>query len=366
MRIDGGGVHHLAGLVHHRDFHPGAHAGIEPHGDARPGGGGEQQVLQVAREHVDRLGLGAGAQRAHQLRLQVHEALHAPGEAHGVHQPAVGGAVQVLDAEARGDPRLARVVRRAPGRPFLLAVQAQPDVEHLLAPAAEDRQRAVRGNGVDGLGIVEIVGVLFRGVVPAFAHPGFDHAVLLHVLAQGLQQAGVLGEALHQDLPRAVERGLGVGDPGVVALLGGERLAQIAGRLLVRIQHRVRQQGVRQRLQPRLQRDLRLGAALRLVRQVEVFQMRLVLGERDRLEELGRHLVLLGDRLDDRRAAFLQLAQVAQPVLQHAQLGVVQSPRRLLAVARDEGHRRPLVQQGDGGGDLGRSGRDLGGESLFD
>ena len=59
VRIDRRGIDHLAGGVDHRDLHAGAQAGIEPHGRARAGRRGQQQVLQVAREDVDRLDLGA-------------------------------------------------------------------------------------------------------------------------------------------------------------------------------------------------------------------------------------------------------------------------------------------------------------------
>ena len=366
MRVDHGGVDHLAGLVDHRDLHAGAHAGVQPHGGARSGGSGEQQILQIAREHLDGVDLGAGAQRAHQFEFQMHEALHAPGEAHRVHQPAVGGAVPVLDAEAAGDARLTGVVRRAPGRPLFFAVEAQPHVEHVLAPPAEQRQRAVRREGAERFRIVEVVGVFFRCRFLALAQPGFDDAVCLHVFAQGLQQARILGETLHQDLTRAVERGLDVGYAGIVALFGGEGLAQIAGCCLVRIQRRVRQQGIRQRLQPGLLRDLHLAAPLRLERQIEVFQLRLVRRQREGLQQLGRHLVLPGDRFDDGRAARFQFAQVAQPLFQQAQLRIIQPARRLLAVARDERHRRPRVEQGNGGGHLRGVGRDLGGEPVFD
>src|SRR5690606_25749539 len=47
-----------------------------------------------------------------------------------------------------------------------------------------------------------------------------------------------------------------------------------------------------------------------------------------------------------------EFAQVPQAVLERAQLGVVEAPGHLLAVARDEGHRRTVVQQGHGGADL--------------
>ena len=53
------------------------------------------------------------------------------------------------------------------------------------------------------------------------------------------------------------------------------------------------------------------------------------------------------DRLQDRGAAFLQLTQVAQPLLERAQLRVVERAGDLLAVARDERHRRAAVEQLD-------------------
>ncbi len=43
-------------------LHAGAQAGVQPHGGARAGGGGQQQVVQVAGEHVDGLVLGLLAQ----------------------------------------------------------------------------------------------------------------------------------------------------------------------------------------------------------------------------------------------------------------------------------------------------------------
>jgi hypothetical protein len=72
--------------------------------------------------------------------------------------------------------------------------------------------------------------------------------------------------------------------------------------------------------------------------------------------------VSLCDRFDDGLAALFQFAQITQPVLQQAQLRIVQTTRRLFAIARDKRHRRPLVQQGFGSSDLSRFGRDLGGK----
>ena len=188
----------------------------------------------------------------------------------------------------------------------------------------------------------------------------------LQVVAQVLQQWSVFGEALHQDEARAVQRRLGVGHAGVVALLGGEGRLQVFARLFLGVEHSVGQQRIGQRQQPGFQRDLRLGAAFWFVRQVQVFQAGLVFGMTDRVQQLRRHLVLLIDRRDDRGAPFLQLAQVAQALFQQPQLHIVQLAGRLLAVARDERHGRTLVEQRNGGGDLGGFGGNFEGEALFD
>ena len=366
MRIDGRGVDDLAGGVDDGDLHASAQAGVEPQGRARPCGCGKQQVAQVAREDLDGLGFGADAQRAHELGFQMHAHLHAPGEAHGVHQPAVGGAAAVGDAEAGGDARLAGVVRIVPRRLCGFAVEAQAYVEQVFAPAAEDGERAVRGHGGQRLGVVEIVGVFFRRTFLACDHAGLHHAVILQVFAQALQEGGILGEALHQDLARAVKRGLGIGHAGVVAVGGAEGIAQVAHGFGFGRQHRVGEQGFCQRLQSGFARNLRAGAAFGLVRQVEIFELRLVGRQQDRFAQFGRELVLFVNGLEDRGAAGFEFAQVTQPFFQQAQLRVVQAVGGLLAVARNERHGRAFVEQCDGSGDLDGFGRDFGGETMFD
>ncbi len=73
-------------------------------------------------------------------------------------------------------------------------------------------------------------------------------------------------------MARAIERGLLIGD----ALVGGEELGGF-GR---GIERRVGEQRIGQRLEARFARDLRFGAALRLVGRVEVFQLDLGAGAR--------------------------------------------------------------------------------------
>ena len=65
----------------------------------------------------------------------------------------------------------------------------------------------------------------------------------------------------------------------------------------------------------------------------------------DRLRQLGRELALLLDALQHGGAPVLQLAQVAEALLQLAELRVVEAARLLLAVAGDERHGRAFAEQ---------------------
>ena len=65
-------------------------------------------------------------------------------------------------------------------------------------------------------------------------------------------------------------------------------------------------------------------------------------------------------------APLLQLPQVAQPLLERAQLRVVEHLGRFLAVARDERHGRPAVEQLDRGLDLPLPYAELLGDPAFD
>jgi hypothetical protein len=93
----------LAGLVDDGDLDAGAEAGVQAHGGALAGRGGEEQVLQVGGEDVDGLRLGALPQAHAQVDAEMHEDAGAPGPAHRVVEPLVGGAALVTDAEAVGD-----------------------------------------------------------------------------------------------------------------------------------------------------------------------------------------------------------------------------------------------------------------------
>jgi hypothetical protein len=147
---------------------------------------------------------------------------------------------------------------------------------------------------------------------------------------------GILGPGLHQYLACTIEHGLDVGETGL--------RVQVVGREPLRVLRGVGQDRLGQRPDTGLACDLRLGAALRLVRQVEILQPLLGVGGLDLRGKLARQLSLLLDAPEDGRPPILELPQVAEAVLQLAQLHVVQSPRRFLAVTGDEGHCRSLIK----------------------
>ena len=217
------------------------------------------------------------------------------------------------------------------------------EIENLLALAAHQRENAVRRELGQRLGEIEVVGELRSFLLLAFAHARRHFAARPEIFAQAANQLGVLGEAFDQDRPRAVER----------VLDGRNRVGfDESRRLLLRIAFGMGEQPVGQRFEAVLAGDLRLGAPLGLVGQIDVLEPRLGVGCADLRFERGVELALGADGIEDRFAAFLQLAQVAQPFFERAQLRIVERARRLLAVAGDERHGRAAVEQLHRRGDL--------------
>jgi hypothetical protein len=181
-----------------------------------------------------------------------------------------------------------------------------------------------------------------------------DDALLGEQLAHGGAHLDLLGQGLGDDVARAGERRLDVGD-----LLGhvdeGLRLAlEIACRRLL-------EDAQRQRLEATLAGDHRAGAALRLVREVQVLELALHPRGLDLRLELRGQLSLLVDLRQDGDAAVLHLGVIEVLLLDGADLHLVEPTGLLLAVAGDEGDGRGLGEQllhranaGDGDGELGR------------
>ncbi len=366
-RIDRGGLRHFAGVIDDGHLHAGADARVQPHRHAGAGRRGQQQVVQIATEHADGLFLGTLAQRDEHLRLQLQRNLELPGPAHGVAQPGVGGPALVAHAVARGDADLAGMCRgRCLLRRCQLLRQFQRDTQDVLGAAAEQRQRAMRGHRSERLAVIEVVAEFRAGLFLAFGDLRHDDAVLLHVGAQLADQFGVLGELLDQDLPRTVERGLCVGHARVVAIVAAEGLADEARRFGGGVERGIGEQALGQRRKARLPCDLCACAPLGLERKIEVFESLLAVGRLDAGPQGRRELLLLLDALQHRLAAFFQRAQVLQPLVQRAQLRIVEPAGGFLAVARDERHGGAAVNQCDGGRHLCRPDRQFGCETVLD
>ena len=362
VRVDGGRFQQLAGVVHHSYLHAGAHAGVQSHRHPAAGRGGQQQILHVQAEHADGLFLGLLAQDVDQLALDLPAQLDLPGPAHRLQQPRIGRALLVGNAYPGGNGALApaRAVHA-----IHLVGQFQRQRQYLLAAAAQQRQCPMRGNLGKRFLVIEIIGKLGTAFRFVGGHLGNEHGLFLQVLAQAAHQVSVFGKALHQDLPRTVQGRLGIGHARIVAIGRGEGGFQIGGCLGLGHQHGVGQQRIGQRFQSGFTGNLCLGAALGLVGGVQILQSLLAVGLVDACGQLGRELALFGDRVQDGLAAGVQLAQVDQAFGQVAQLRVVQVAGDFLAVAGDERHGGPFVQQGDGGLHLLRPDRQFGGETLF-
>ena len=115
---------------------------------------------------------------------------------------------------------------------------------------------------------------------------------------------------------------------------------------------RLGQQEISQRLQSGLLGDFGLGAALRLERQIDVFQTPLAVGRHDGRLQRGVELALFTDRFQDRGTALFELAQIGQALFQGAQLRIIERAGDLLAVSRDERHGGAAVEQRHGRLDL--------------
>ncbi|MFU0842040.1 MAG: hypothetical protein ACFWTZ_05455 [Burkholderia sp.] len=313
---------------------------------------GEQQVLEVAAENVDGLRFRLFAQAREDIGLERRGELHLPGPAAAGKQPFVARAAAVGDRETVGDAR-------DRGAPFLVGLPfGERELEHALGAPAEHRERAVRRDAAHRLSVVEIVAELGPFGLLAFGDAAHRLALAPEPAAQLLEQAAVLAHALAEDVARSRKRRGGVGNALFRVHKGrGLRVGIFLG---------MREKQVRKRLEARLAGDRGSRAALRPVRQVKVLEALLGVGFLDRRLELGRELALGADRLEHRASALVELPQVGKPLFERAQLRVVEAARRLLAVARDEGHRGAAVEQIRGRLHLSGACADLPGDALKD
>ncbi len=97
--------------------------------------------------------------------------------------------------------------------------------------------------------------------------------------------------------------------------------------------------------EPSLARNHRTRAALRLERQIQIFQRLLGDGRQHLGAQTVVELPLLVNAAQDRRPPLLEFAQVGRTLLHVAQLHLIESARHFLAVARDERQGVALVEK---------------------
>jgi hypothetical protein len=97
-----------------------------------------------------------------------------------------------------------------------------------------------------------------------------------------------------------------------------------------------------QRLEARFARDLSLRPPLRTIWQIEILEPRLAVRRINRLLERRVEFSLLSDVVEDGGPTLVELPQISQPLLEPAQLGVIERPGRLLPVAGNKGTVAPL------------------------
>ena len=137
VRVDRRGGGDLAGAADDRHLNAGAKTGIESHRRPRPRRRREQQVTQIAGEHLDRLLFGNVPEPHAKIELDVGQDLCPPGPAHRLNEPAVARPAPIGDADVPRDLSLERPRLR---RCLLLRVfRSQLEVQHLLLLAPEQR-----------------------------------------------------------------------------------------------------------------------------------------------------------------------------------------------------------------------------------
>ena len=249
-RIDGIGGHHLAGGIDDCHLDAGTNAGIQPHGGLHAGGGRHQQILEVAGKHANGLLFGLLAQPSQQLGLHLGEQLDLPGPAHHAGQPAIRRASLRLDAKVAGDHSFA-------GMGDARALDGQRQGQDPLVASPQHGQRPVRWGLGDGLLMFKVVFKLGALLLLSCQHSCLQLAVLPQVGSQLVEQGGIFGEAFHQDIAGAIQRGFGIG----YLLLRIDK----GGCFVFWRQLGMTEQPIGQRLQPCLDGDLPLGAAFWLV-----------------------------------------------------------------------------------------------------
>ena len=200
----------------------------------------------------------------------------------------------------------------------------------------------MRGHLVQRFGELEVVAKLLGGrAFSDFLRPWLrpQRTIRPEFAADCADEFGVLGRAFDEDVPRAIERRRLVADV----------VTQERRRGLLGDECRIGQQAVGKGFQTGLTGDLGLGPPLRLVGEIDVLDPCLGVGGQQRRPQLVGELALLLDGGQHCGPAVVEFPQVAEALLEGAELAVVEAAGDLLAVPGDERNGGAFVQQPDGG-----------------
>ena len=218
---------------------------------------------------------------------------YAPRPAYDFGEPFIGGAALVRNACAACDHVLNRIKWRAPRWLFFFGIQPQRHRQTAFVTRAEKCQRTMRRNRFPCFGIRKIIGEFCTLVFLARDHFRFDHAMRDQIITHTANQASLLRETLHQNLFRTFECGFDIRHDSIFFIQLRRFCAQIFLRFGFGCQHRIRQQIVREWLQACFFGNLRFGAALRFIRQIQIFQRGFILCGFHTLFQFRRELTLL-------------------------------------------------------------------------
>ena len=335
--VDDRRVEDLAGAVDDRGLTAHAVAGVEREDDLVLDRRRHEERPQVLGEHLDGVLVGPVFQRRADLPLHAR-----------VDEPVVGVLRGGLDKLQRGGTAFFVVGRRGGGRRgrfgtglflfvdapvlfldlfvrvderavddpqcvFLLEVHG--DFEEPFLLSAVQREDAVVRHFGDGFRELVVLGI---DTVFVFRRFGRDDALRLEGFLQRLADVRIVGDELRDDVRRALQRIVHRLDTLLGVDIRGRRLFECAlFDLALPEVHR-------QRLQALLLRHHGAGAALLLVRAVQVFELGQHGGGVDLCLQFVREFALLLDGVQDLLAALVEVAQVREAVVQFTQDLVVQ------------------------------------------
>ena len=303
-----------------------------------------QEVAQVGGKHVDRFPIG----------LFLELGAHVSGDL--VEQQAVvsiGGRILDVTGPDRSASSRRAAAQNRPGL-FRVGSDAVSDKSVLLAP--KDREKAVSGDFRDRFDVIVIVGELALLLRLAPGGPRLHVSPLPGEVTDLGAPFGRFDHALGDDVPRPLQRVFGA----LYALVGvDETRREFFGRpRWILLGPHTLSQG----FEPALARDRRPGAAFGPVRQIKVLEFGYRRRPLDGGLQLWREFVLAANTLEDELPALEELAVELEALHRLADGHVLGAAGHFLAVAGDEGHGAPFVQEPDDRRNGGRPESHLGGD----